>query len=203
MFVQVIKGHVSDAGQLRHAADRWMVELSPGASGWLGSTLGVTDDGTCFAFARFASAEQARANSDRPEQGEWWAETSKLFDGEPVFVDSSTVLADIVGEPDSATFVQVMQGRTNNPTRAMQIMSQRPDEWAAFRPDVLGSLMVDHGDGNWTMAIYFTSEADAREGERKEVPPQIAQEMSELDSLSEGEPQFFDIREPWLYSPAG
>ena len=54
----------------------------------------MTDDGTLVLLARFESEEAARANSERPEQGEWWAETEKIFDGEPTFKDSSMVRAD-------------------------------------------------------------------------------------------------------------
>ena len=41
---------------------------------------------------------------------------------------------------------------------------------AGFRPDILGSMMIGHEDGRWTQVLYFTSEAEAREGERKEPP---------------------------------
>ncbi|MGH8826627.1 MAG: hypothetical protein ACRDVZ_03295, partial [Jiangellaceae bacterium] len=82
MFVQVIQGRVSDEGQVRTAFDRWVDDLAPGATGWLGSTAGVTEDGRFVALVRFESEEAARRNSDRPEQGAWWAETSQLFIGE-------------------------------------------------------------------------------------------------------------------------
>jgi hypothetical protein len=51
------------------------------------------------------------------------------------------------------------------------------------------------------MAMYFTSEQAAREGERKEPPPQLKAQMEEMTQLSIGEPVFFDLRQPWLYSP--
>ena len=44
VFVQVIQGQVANAGQVQAAFDRWAQELAPGASGWLGSTAGVTED---------------------------------------------------------------------------------------------------------------------------------------------------------------
>jgi hypothetical protein len=69
----------------------------------------VTEDGRFVALARFESAEAARRNSDRPEQGQWWMETSKFFTGEITFADSSDVTADVTGDPDTAGFVQVMQ----------------------------------------------------------------------------------------------
>ena len=118
MFVQVIQGQVSDAGQARAALDRWVQELAPGAIGWLGSTAGVTEDGRFIELARFESEEAARRNSERPEQDQWWTETSKLFTGEATFRDSSDVTVDVNGDPDNARFVQVMQGRGSDPDRA-------------------------------------------------------------------------------------
>ncbi len=201
MFVQVIQGQVSDAGQARAALDRWVQELAPGAPGWLGSTAGVTEDGRFIALARFESEEAAQRNSDRPEQDEWWAETSKLFSGEATFRDSSDVTVDVNGEPDSAGFVQVIQGRGSDPDRARELMGQDLSEWAAFRPDIIGSVGVGHDGGAYTMALYFTSEEAAREGERKEPPPELKAQMEEMGKLNVGEPEFFDLKQPWLYSP--
>ncbi len=201
MFVQVIRGQVSDPGQVHAALDRWSGQLAAGAPGWLGSTAGVTEDGRFVALARFDSAEAARRNSDRPEQGQWWMETSKLFTGEVTFRDSSDVTADVTGDPDRAGFVQVMQGRSSDPERARELMAQNPDEWAAFRPDVIGSVAVGHEGGAYTMALYFTSEQAAREGERKEPPPELKALMEEMNQLSASEPEFLDLRQPWLYSP--
>jgi hypothetical protein len=201
MFVQVIQGRVADAEAMRRALDRWAAELAPGAVGWLGSTAGVTDDGRFIALVRFESAQAAQRNSQRPEQDQWWAETSKLFDGEAAFRDSTDVTVDAVGDPDRAGFVQVMQGRGSDPERARELMSQDSDKWADFRPDVIGSVAAGHDGGAYTMAMYFTSEAEAREGERKELPPELAAQMEEMNKMSIGEPEFFDIRRPWLLSP--
>jgi hypothetical protein len=201
MFVQVIQGRVSDAAAMRSALDRWLQELSPAASGWLGSTAGVTDDGRFIALARFESEEAARRNSDRPEQDRWWSETSKLFAGEASFNDSRDVVVEAIGEPDEAGFVQVIQGRSSDPARARELMGEDSSEWAAFRPDIIGSVAAEHDGGAYTMALYFTSEEAAREGERKEPPPELKAKMEEMDNLSVGEPQFFDLKQPWLYSP--
>jgi hypothetical protein len=51
------------------------------------------------------------------------------------------------------------------------------------------------------MAMYFTSEAEARKGEKKKIPPNLKAQMDEMNSLAIGETQFFDIRDPWLHSP--
>jgi hypothetical protein len=201
MFVQVIQGRTSDEAGLRAAMDRWMEELAPGAVGWLGSTGGVTADGRVIMVARFESEEAARRNSDRPEQGRWWADTAKVFDGDPTFQDSTDVVLDLQGDPDQATFVQIMRGRSSDPRRARELMAQNPDVWATFRPDVLGSLEIGHEDGAYTAVLWFTSEAEAREGERKEVPLELRATMEQMEKLAVEEPEFFDLTQPLIRAP--
>jgi hypothetical protein len=201
MFMQVIKGRVADPARVKAALDRWAEELAPGAEGWLGTTAGVTEDGRFIAAARFESEDAARRNSDRPEQDRWWSETSRLFDGEPSFSDSSEVDVDTNGDPATATFVQVMQGRTSDPERARRMMAEDSTDWSSFRPDMLGSVAAGHDGGAYTMVMWFTSEAEAREGERKEPPPELKAQMEEMGSLSVGEPEFFDLKDPWMYAP--
>lgn len=202
MFVQVIQGKVSDAAAFTQRIETWVAELSPGATGWLGSTGGVTEDGRFIGIVRFESEEAARANSERPEQDAWWAETAKLIDGEATFKESSKVMTDFVGDPATAGFVQVMQGVSSNPARAAELMTQDTEAFAAFRPDVIGSLSAEHDGGAYTVVIYFTSEAAAREGEQKEVPAELQANMAEMQSLMVGEPEFFDLNEPDLDAPA-
>ena len=201
MFVQVIQGHVPDAARIRAALDQWATQLAPGAGGWLGSTAGVTEDGRFIALARFESEEAAQRNSDRPEQDRWWAVTSGLLNGAATFRNSNDVTVDLVGDPGKAGFVQIIQGRGSDPDRARELMSQDSDEWAKFRSDVIGSVAVGYEGGAYTMAMYFTSEADAREGERKEPPPNLKAQMDEMNTLNIGVPEFFDLKDPWFYSP--
>jgi hypothetical protein len=201
MFVQVIQGHVSDAEAVRSQLDKWKAEVAGGATGWLGSTSGVTADGQVIALVRFESEELAQQNSDRPEQSAWWEGMAALFTDEPVFHNSTSVEVDTPGDPSQAGFVQVMQGRSSDPERARELMANDPTDWQTFRPDVLGSVSVAHEADAWTMAIYFTSEAAAREGEAKEPPPEMAEIMKEMDALSIGEPAYFDLTDPWLDAP--
>jgi hypothetical protein len=200
MFVQVIQGRTGKSEEVHAAMERWMTELGPGAVGWLGSTAGVTDDGRVIALARFESADAARRNSERTEQDRWWRETAALLDGDVSFADSEDVTLDLVGDPDEAGFVQVMRGRGTDPERARELMAQDSEKWAAFRPEILGTVAVGHDDGGYTVAIYFTSEADARAGERKEPPPELAAQMEEMNKLMTGEPEFLDLKHPWIYS---
>jgi hypothetical protein len=200
MFAQLIQGRTSDAAGMRTALDTWTRELQPGAIGWLGSTVGVADDGVFFALARFESADAAARNSARPEQDRWWTETLRLFDGEVEFAESGDVEVDRIGDLDGAGFVQVMRGRVTDRERARELMGQlSTEQMAGFRPEILGSVMVDHDADRWTQVLYFTSEAEAREGERKEPPAQVRAVMQELMSLGP-EPQYVDLRQPLLQS---
>ncbi len=201
VFVQVIQGAVKDRSAARAAFDRWVSDMSPGASGWVGSTGGVTDDGRLILVARFESEEDAMRNSDRPEQGEWWAETAALFDGEPTFDNSVDVDVDVAGDPGTAGFVQVMRGRMSDPERARELMRQDPDVWQDFRPDILGTLTAVHDGGRYTSVIYFTSEAEAREGEAKEPPAELQEAMQQMGSVFEGETEYLDLKDPWLQAP--
>jgi hypothetical protein len=202
MFAQVIQGRTSQADALRTAMDRWTRELAPGSIGWLGTTGGVTDDGRFILVARFESADAAGGTSQRPEQTQWWEETQRLMDGEVTFQDSEDVTVDVRGDPDGAGFVQVMQGRVTDPARAKELMAQMPsDAMAAYRPDMIGTVSIGHDEGAWTQVMYFTSEADAREGERKETPPEMQAAMDEMMKISAGPPDFFDLRRPLLQSP--
>ncbi len=201
MFAQVIQGRVSDGAGARKALDQWQRDLAPGASGWVGTTAGTTEDGQFVAIARFESEEAARRNSDREEQGRWWAETSQLIDGKAAFSNSTDVHVDVSGDPGNAGFVQVIRGRGSDPARAREIMAQDADKWADFRPDIIGSVEIQHDGGAYTMVLYFTSEQEAREGERKEPPAELKAQMDEMTVLSIGEPEFVDLKQPWFYSP--
>ncbi len=199
MFIQVIQAKASDEAGIRRGMDRWRDELMPGATGYLGTTAGFADDGTFIALARFESEDAARANSERPEQGEWWAEMSKSFDGEVDFLDSAGIWTFRDGGSDDAGFVQVMRGRSDDVQRMNELMSGHDDQIQAARPEILGGVMIDGGDGRWVNAFYFTDEAAAREGEKKDFPPEMQADFEEGMRLG-GEPTFFDLRDPVLVS---
>jgi hypothetical protein len=197
MFVQMIEGRVADPETLRRLMDQWMQELRPGAPGFLGSTAGVTDDGHGIAFARFESAADAEANSSRPEQGEWWAEAKKSYAGEVAFTDSEDVETFLGGGSNDAGFVQVMRGRVDR-DRMHAMDEQFAPHAPSFRPDLIGSLRIWTGPDTYVEVAYFTSEAAAREGEKKEAPPELAATMSEFEALMK-DVEFLDLRDPWLY----
>ena len=198
MFVQVIEGQVADRDGLRRQMDRWMSELRPGASGFLGSTAGITDRDMFLAFARFESAADAAANSERPEQGQWWAETEKCFDGEVRFTDSDDVDTFLGGGSNDSSFVQVMKGHGVDRAQMHAADEQFEEHASSFRPDLLGGFRAWTGTDTYVEVAYFTNEAEAREGERKQPPAELADAMVGFEELMSNV-EFIDLREPWLY----
>jgi hypothetical protein len=194
--VQVIEGQVADRDRLRLQMDTWERDLRPGATGFLGSTAGVTDDGHGIVVARFESAAAAAANNDRPEQGQWWAETEPCFAGDVTFTDSEDVETTLGGGSNEAGFVQVMKGRGDRErVRAMDRVFE--EHASSFRPDVIGGLRVWTEGDRWIDVMYFTSEAEARQGEQKEPSPELADAMAEFEDLM-SDVEFLDLRDPWL-----
>jgi hypothetical protein len=202
VFVQVIQGQVTDAQPVRQLLDQWMERLSPGAEGWLGSTAGVTEDGTFVAAARFESAEAAERNSARAQQGEWWSAVSKLFDGAPEFHNCSEVDVARGGGSDQAGFVQVIQGRAVNLPRLRELAGDFERRFPDVRPDLLGFLVAYHDgeDGAFTQVAYFVSEEEARLSERQEPPPEVAEALREEMALIQ-DARYYDLRRPWMDSP--
>jgi hypothetical protein len=192
MFVQVLRGRALDRDSIMSQLDKWHKELSSGAEGWLGCTAGVTDDDRFIASFRFETQELAMRNSDSAVQTAWWNEFSKYLDT-PRFWDCTLVEVFKGGGSDDAGFVQVIMGRVLDPE---DFRSTARSMAASPRDDVIGSISAWDGS-RFTEFVYFTSEEEAREGERS-TAQQVALELiwprtQDLD--------YFDLRNPWLVSP--
>ncbi len=198
MFTQVLRAKVKDAAAATAAGERWQTDLKPGATGYLGSTTGITDDGTFIVVVRFASEADARANSERPEQTAWTAENSGNFDGEITFYDCPDV--DVMGQggSDAAGFVQLMIYKPKN-VAATRALAAQDEKLIAIRSDLIGAATAYATDGTVIQTNYFTSEDAAREGEKEEIPAELASFMGEFQDNA-GEIEFIDLREPQLHS---
>ncbi len=199
MFVQVIRGATSDAGALRARFEQWQSTQAAAASGWLGTTAGVADDGQFVAAVEFESEAAARSNSDRPEQGDWWAKTEPLID-DPTFSDTTDVVTWGGGADRDARFVQVMEGRLLDADGARQMLRTVEQDVRHDRPDVTGALIALHGD-RFTQVVYFTDEASAREGERRSSDAEPDEQDEEFGKLIT-DMRYIDLRSPRMHSPA-
>ncbi len=197
MFIQVIQGKCNDGDRLHQRMDLWREQLEPGARGFLGGTYGLTDDNEFIGVVRFDSKESAMANSNRPEQGQWWAETEKCFDGSVTFHDCDNVQLMLDGGSDDAGFVQVIQGRISDPEKFRMMMDQPMDMLHKQRPDIVGGTMAVDQDGFFTQTIAFRTEAEAREGEKKEMPPEMTERMADMQQAM-ADVSFHDLHHPWF-----
>lgn len=196
MFIQVIEGRTNDAEALRRQFEKWERELRPGAEGYLGSTGGCTADGDVIVIARFESRAAAQRNSERSEQGTWWQETERCFDGPVTFHDTEDVQVMTHGDLDHAHFVQAMDGRVTDRDRAVALERDADAMLAELRPELLGVVTAFH-DGGFTELAYFTSEDEAHRAERQEMPPEAAAMMSEWQRVMQVD-RYLDIADPWL-----
>ena len=196
MFVQIIEGRTKDREALAKRGESWEREVGAGAIGFLGVTAGVTEDGRAITIVRFESEEAARANSERPEQSAWFAETAKLYDGEPTFTESSDVTLWMGGGSNDAGFVQVMKS-TGVDRATVEKMDAIFEPHTGLRPDLLGGIRVWTGKDSCVDAAYFTSEAEAREGEKAEMPAELQEAMAGMEQ-GMGEVEYFDLTEPHL-----
>ena len=193
MFVQVIEGKIKDPDLLQRQLDRWRQEIKPGAKGYLGSTGGITPDGTSIVVVRFDSEAAARANSERPEQGAWWNETEKAFDGPVNFTETSDTELLFDGGSNDAGFVQIMKGKVKDAAAFRKWGKEHEGRLKEVRPDLIGGVDVYQPDGSFVSVAYFTSEADARKHEQKMGEDAL---MGDYMSHMAGELQFLDLTDP-------
>ena len=196
MFIQIIQGKCTKPDELRAMAENWREEIGPGADGWLGGTYGFTDDNTFVGVVRFESREAAMRNSERPEQGAWAERMMALMDGPVEFHDCEDVTLMMDGGSDSAGFVQVIRGKVDQPDRLKVLMTDTEMLHEA-RPDILGATLAIEADGTFTETIAFTSEDEAREGERKEMP-NMPGEVREALEMAMKDATFYDLHHPWF-----
>lgn len=190
MFVQIIEARVKDPEGLRRQWQAWDDECRPGATGFLGSTGGITDDGRFIAVARFESEDAARTNSQRGEQTTWWDQTKSFLDGEPSFTDTTETDEFLAGGSNEAGFVQIMRGRADR-NELRDVMQEAEASLRQDRPEVIGGLIAWNGD-RFVQTVYFTSEAEAREGEKKPAPSRDRLQAATSDL------EFVDLRDPWI-----
>jgi hypothetical protein len=197
MFIQVITGKVEDAEGFKRQTDRWKDELRPDAKGFLGSTSGTTSDGRFITIARFENEELARQNSDDDRQSAWYAEFEKTV-SDVRFLDLIDADEWKGGGSNDAGFVQVMVGKVKDVSKAKELDKKMgesmPDDW---RPDLIGGTAGYTSSGEFANTMYFTTEAEAREGEKKMTAEmENMPEMAEWGQIMDGEIEYFDLNEP-------
>jgi hypothetical protein len=186
VYVQLIQGPVADRDSVHRLVQRWEEDLRPGATGFLGSTVGITADGWLVASVRFASLMDGQDNGARPEQGGWWNEFSKCLSADPTFVDTEDAETFFGKGCDGAGFVQVMEGRTDDRDRLVSLERQIQPHLAELRPEYLGGLRIWPSTDAFVELAYFTSEELARAGESRDVPGDVGRLVRDWQATMTG-----------------
>ena len=205
MFVQIFKAPVENASAVRPVLLDWMEQHAPraAADGWLGSTGGVTADGTMVAIGLFNSAEAARRNGDRAGQGDWWSELTQVFTGSVVFRNCTAVE---VGRGDGrqpAGFVHVVEGKTSD-RAGLRALSRNYDHvMTGAMPGLLGFVLAFHDEdlGGFTRVSYFPTEKHARIAQEASLSGEQAELMRRMDAVI-SDATSLDLHDPWIDLPA-
>lgn|GEM_PF-199387 len=187
MFVQVVRAPAVDPTPLLEQVARLPAMLSTDPAGFLGLSAGISDDGDFVAVARFT----------QPGGGGWWAALEPWLAGPADVRASSDVELLLGGGSDQAGFVEVIEGRTSDRARFMELERQLEPRLAADRPDFLGSQIVWWTDGSWLEVAYFTSEDDVRAGDALPVAPEVEELTAAWEDVARPSAQS-DLADPYL-----
>lgn len=154
----------------------------------------MTPDGRGITIVRFDSPENARANSERPEQTAFFNEMAALYDGPPSFAESTDTEEFLGGVSPTARFVQVMKTEGADRVRTKGL-DDVLEQFSALRPDLLGIFRVWTANDTSYEVAYFTNEAEARAGESQDIPEELAAAMAEYADVMTNT-VFFDLVNP-------
>jgi hypothetical protein len=201
VFVWVLEGKVADPGEVGRQLGRWAGEFGA-TPGYLGATGGVTDDRRFLLLVRWESEEAGNELLMRPEQQEWYETFQESFDGAIEFAETGDVTTHLAGGADAAGFVQAMKVSGVDRQRVETADREFENIAAQFRPDLIGRVRVWTAPDGFVEANYFTSEQDARAGEKQAPPPEVLARLEDFMAMME-DAEYFDFTEPFLHTPPG
>jgi hypothetical protein len=186
MFSEVVQGRTNDPAAARRAMERW----APTA-GIANITAGVTADGRFIAVTTFEPEGSAKA-----ADGDWHS----ALDGQVTVRTGTRTDLFAPGDLWRAGFVQVVQGQVTDLVQARRHTASLQAELAAHLPCLLGTLTVEHDAERFTRVLYFSTEEEARAGER-DMPAAVRRREEPALRLLVGPLEFLDLRDPWLLTP--
>ena len=102
MLVEVMTGTTGNPDGMRRLISDWVADLSPGTTGWRGTTAGVAADGTFIAMTEIDSATAQIPGHDR-----WRTATLAALEGEPSsLVYDRVTVRELPGDAATAGFVR-------------------------------------------------------------------------------------------------
>ena len=161
----------------------------------------MTDDRRFLLFARWESEEAAKALLTQPELQAWYDEFQQSFDGAVEFVETGDVTTQLAGGSDAAGFVQAIKISGVDRQRVEGADGEFENIAPQVRPDLIGGIRAWTTPDAFVGVNYFTSEQDARAGE-KQVPPEFAERFEDFMAMMK-DAEYFDFTEPFLHTPSG
>jgi hypothetical protein len=201
MFVWVLEGKAADPGEVGRQLGRWTIEFGD-TPGCLGATGGVTDDSRFLLFVRWESEDAGNELLMRPEQQAWYDEFQTSFDGDIGFAETGDVTTHLAGGSDAAGFVQAMKVSGVDRQRIEAADREFENVAPQVRPDLIGGIRVWTALDDFVEMNYFTSEQDARDGEKQAPPPELAEVFEDLMAMMK-DAEYFNFTEPFLHSTSG
>ena len=202
MFVWVLEGKAADPGEVGRQLGRWTSEFGETIPGYLGATGGVTDDGRFLLFVRWESEDAGNELLMRPEQQAWYEEFQTSFDGAIVFAETGDVTTHLAGGSDAAGFVQAMKVSGVDRQRVEAADREFENIASHVRPDLIGGIRVWTALDGFAEVNYFTSEQDARAGEKQAPPPELVEGFEDFMAMMK-DAEYFDFTAPFLHSASG
>ena len=199
MFVWVLEGKASDPEEVGRQLGHWIAEFGSTTPGYLGATGGVTDDRRFLLFVRWESEDAGNVFLARPEQQAWWENFQRSFDGPVEFAESGDVTTYLGGGSDAAGFVQGMKVSGVDRKRIDDADREFENIAPNVRPDLIGGLRVWTAPDAFVELNYFTSEEEARAGEKQEPPAELQAGFEDFMDLMK-DAEYFDFTEPLLHS---
>jgi hypothetical protein len=114
-------------------------------------------------------------------------------------MDCTDVTQWLEGGSDRAGFVQIMEGHSSDAKSMFRMMAEAGDRIREMRPEIIGGMLATYGEDGFVEAVYFTSEAEAREHEKMEIPDDL-RAMFEDEQRLAGDIRYIDLHEPMLVS---
>lgn len=99
--------------------------------------------------------------------------------------------------PPQAGFVQLMLATVRDRAVVQRLEEETADGFARWRPDAVGAYRVWLPGKRMLAVDYFTSEEEARAGERREPPPEVTEAMPRWFEQMR-DVQWFDLQQHWI-----
>lgn len=200
MWIRIARGKTAEPAKLKALVETFTTDPEGLPAGSLGVTFGFAKDGTAVVSSRFESkaAGEAWFSSDQ-----FKARLEKITALGTEITDefrSDDVVVFGKGGSDDAGFVQVMTGNTSDRAKYEQISNTLDEFLTKERPDVIGGITAFGDNGRYFDVVYFTNEADARVGEKKELSAGAQEILGQLESIT-SDVEFIDLTDVVTASP--